>query len=184
MSELSLSQEQKHQVVTRTREWLRIAGQIWGRNFPEIPVHFDLRGRTSGMYVVRENLTGKERRIRFNPAIFARHFDESCANTIPHEVAHYICYELYGRRTRPHGKEWRAIMKAFGVPAQATCKLDLSDIPQKQLKRFDYVCGCRQHRLTSIRHNRIQRGQSQYACPECRQPLVQSKKWGQSKNLL
>lgn len=178
MSELTLSQEQKHQIVTQTRKWLKTACRIWGREFPDIPVHFDLRGRTSGMYVVRGNLIGKERRIRFNPAIFARHFDESCANTIPHEVAHHICYELHGRKTRPHGKEWRAIMHAFGLPAQATCKLDLSDIPQKQLKRFDYACDCGEHQLTSIRHNRIKRGQSRYICPKCRQPLIQPEKTG------
>jgi len=169
-----LTEEQKRQIRQKTREWLDIARQIWNRKFSTISVHFDLRGKTSGMYVVQGNLTGKTQKIRFNPAIFARHFDDSCATTIPHEVAHHICYELHGRRARPHGKEWRTIMQAFDVPAEATCKLDLSDIPHKRFRRFDYVCGCSDHQLTSIRHNRIQRGQSRYACPKCHQSLVQA----------
>ncbi|MEX2366398.1 MAG: SprT-like domain-containing protein, partial [Pseudohongiellaceae bacterium] len=146
---ISLTEQQKLQVRNKTRDWLDIASRIWSRKFSTIPVHFDLRGKTSGMYVVRGTLTGKTQKIRFNPAILSHHFDDSCATTIPHEVAHHICYELHGRKAKPHGKEWRVIMQAFGVPAEATCKLDLSDIPQKQLKRFDYACACRKHQLTS-----------------------------------
>ncbi len=173
---LTLCREQQREIREKTREWLRLASQLWQQPFDDIPVYFDLRGKTSGMYVVRGGAFGKDQRIRFNPSIFARHYEESCASTIPHEVAHHICYELHGRRVKPHGKEWRAIMQAFEVPAEATCKLDLSDIPQKRLRRFDYVCGCREHELTSIRHNRIQRGHSRYTCPKCQQLLVRLKK--------
>lgn len=169
---LKLSPEQKRDIREKTVSWLQKASQIWQRPFAEIPVYFDLRGKTSGMYVVQGGLARKNQKIRFNPSIFARHYEESCALTIPHEVAHHICYELHGRKTKPHGKEWCNIMQAFGVPAEATCKLDLTGIPQKRLKRFDYVCGCSQHQLTSIRHNRIQRGHSRYACPQCQQLLV------------
>jgi len=31
-----------------------------------------------------------------------------------HEVAHVAAYELYGRRARPHGREWAALMRAAG----------------------------------------------------------------------
>lgn len=178
MPELSLSPEQKHHIIAQSRKWLLTAGQIWNREFADIPIHFDLRGKTSGMYVLRGHILKREQWIRYNPTIFAKHFEESCASTIPHEVAHYVCYEMHGRKPKPHGKEWRAIMQAFGVPAEATCKLDLSDIPHKRLKRFDYACNCSEHQLSSIRHNRIQRGQSRYICPKCRQPLIQPKKMG------
>lgn len=170
----TLTKAQQEQVQQKTLEWLNFASDHWDRRFAEIPVVFDLKGKTSGMYVVRGHWKLKEQKIRYNPAIFARHFEESCATTIPHEVAHHICYELHGKKAKPHGKEWRAIMLAFGVPAEATCKLDLSDIPQRQLRRFEYICDCTSHQLTSIRHNRIKRGQSRYACPKCHQILVRA----------
>jgi SprT protein len=170
-----LSSTQQEYIEQKTTEWLDLARSLWNRDFTEIPVIFDLRGKTSGMYVVRGHWKNhKEQKIRYNPAIFARHFEESCATTIPHEVAHHICYELHGKKAKPHGMEWREIMHAFGVPAETTCKLDLSDIPQKQFKRFEYICNCGSHQLTSVRHNRIKRGQSRYACPKCHQLLVRA----------
>ncbi len=174
ISKLVLSQAQKQEIRDKTSAWVSKAEHIWQKSFTEIPVYFDLRGKTSGIYVVRGHWTHQEQKIRYNPAIFARHFEESCATTIPHEVAHHICYELHGKKAKPHGKEWREIMLAFGVPAEATSKLDLSEIPQKKLKRFEYICDCGSHQLSSIRHNRIQRGQSRYACPKCSATLTRA----------
>lgn len=163
-----LSSEQEEQVRETTNQWVTRAVEIWSTAFDGIPVHFDLRGRASGMFCFRN----QQKWIRFNPFIFARHFEESLASTVPHEVAHYICFELHGGKPKPHGKEWKAIMRAFGVPANATCQLDISDLPQKRLKRYIYHCQCSQHELTSIRHNRIVRGVANYACPKCQTRLI------------
>ncbi len=51
-----------------------------------VPVRFELQGRAAGMYRVHKG----ERVIRYNPYIFSKYFDDSLANTVPHEVAHYI----------------------------------------------------------------------------------------------
>ena len=154
---------QQKRVVSETNSWLAKAEVIVKITIAPIDVLFDLKGRTSGMFCTR----GKRCWIRYNPWIFARHFDDSLAITVPHEVAHYVCFLLYGRNHRPHGKEWKALMNQFGVQANATCKLDLSDIPQRRIKRFTYQCDCQTHELSSIRHNRIVRGLANYSCQKC-----------------
>ena len=165
-----LSEQQQERVLNETQHWCKKASKIFDQNVDGIPVYFDLRGRTSGMFCTQ----GSEQWIRYNAWIFAKHFDASLAVTVPHEVAHYICHLLYGRqrtRPKPHGKEWRAIMAKFGVPANATCKLDISDLPQKRLRRFNYRCDCMTHQLTSIRHRRILNKQRRYFCPKCNTEL-------------
>lgn len=115
---------------------------------------------------------GRESFIRYNSGIFHRYFEENLTQTVPHEVAHYVVFHRHGRRAKPHGREWKQVMQDFGVPAQVTSKLDVSDFSTRNLQRYSYRCGCSEHQLTSIRHNRIQRGTRAYGCPKCRQPLV------------
>jgi len=160
-------------VESETAFWLSKAEALFNIKIEPLDILFDLKGRTSGMFCTSLSGSGRGNHhwIRYNPWIFARHIDESLATTVPHEVAHYVCFLLYGRSHKPHGREWKAIMNQFGVPANATCKLDISDVPQKKLKRFAYRCSCSKHELTSIRHNRIVRGQSVYCCPKCHSKL-------------
>ncbi len=132
--------------------------------FKPIPVTFDIKGRSAGMYSVRQ----EKRRIRYNPFIFAKYFDESLRTTVPHEVAHYIADMLYGfGNIKPHGPQWRDIMLAFGVQPRVTNSFDLSDMPIRRQRRFPYRCACTSHLLTTVRHNRLQRGIAAYFCRTC-----------------
>ena len=113
-----------------------------------------------------------KREIRYNPFIFAKYFEDNFNTTVPHEVAHYITDIIYGlKNIKPHGKEWKSIMQSFGANASVTANYDLSDIPLKKQKLFTYYCACREHQLSSVRHNRIVREQSRYHCKICKQPL-------------
>ncbi len=163
-----LSPEQRQRVVEATRERLAQAVVLFGHEFAEIPVTFDLRGRAAGMYRVR----GGRRVIRYNPDIFTRYFSDNLANTVPHEVAHYITHVLYGqRRVRPHGPEWRAVMAAFGADPAVTCRYVLDGIPVRRQRRFNYQCACTTHSISTVRHKRIQGGRVRYSCRRCQTPL-------------
>lgn len=166
--QLKITEVQKEEVRLAVLKWTKHAEARYGLALENIPIHFDLRGRTSGMFCYRDNRAF----YRFNEAIFSRYFEESIEQTVPHEVAHYVVFKRYVRRKKPHGPEWKAVMHDFGIPADVTCKLDISDLPARKLKRFTYKCPCRAHELTSIRHNRILRGVNRYACPSCHQVLV------------
>ena len=166
-----INQTQQDQVVTATRECIRRAERLFEREFPLPRIHFDLSGRIAGMFRVRR----QQREIRYNPYLFGKYFDDNLANTVPHEVAHYLVSELYGwRKVRPHGAEWKAIMCRLGAEPTVTCRYDLSGVPQRRQRRFNYSCECTTHALSAVRHNRVQRGQGHYTCRQCRQPLVYS----------
>lgn len=121
------------------------------------------------MYRVTKN----QRQIRYNPYIFSKYFDDNLAVTVPHEVAHYVADVVYGiKNIRPHGKQWKMLMDRFGADASRTCSYDLSGIPVRAARRHAYSCECSTHKLTSIRHNKIQRGTARYFCKTCRTELI------------
>ena len=155
---------QQQRVIAATARYITLGGEIFSRQFPLIPIRFDLRGQASGIYQVR----GKERLIRYNPWIFSKYFDDNITCTVPHEVAHYLTDLMYGLgKIRPHGEQWKMVMNAFGVDARRTTTYDLSGIPARKYQQFDYRCGCREHLLTSRRHNKVQRRQARYLCNHC-----------------
>ena len=163
-----LSDQQRTAIVRATLACLARAEAIFRRAFPAIPVRFDLRGRAAGMYRVQRGA----RTIRYNPHIFAKYFADGLAETVPHEVAHYVTDVLHGlHRVRPHGPEWRAVAQALGATPRASGRYDLSGIPLRRQALFDYRCACALHQLGARRHGRAQRGEAGYVCRRCGAPL-------------
>ena len=163
-----LSDVQLAIVVRATLACLAHAERVFRCSFPALPVRFDLRGRAAGMYRVRRG----ERLIRYNPYIFAKYFAENLAETVPHEVAHYVTDVLHGAvRVRPHGPEWRAIAQALGATPRATGRYDLSGIPVRRYAVYDYRCACRMHQIGVRRHRRVQDGTALYVCRRCGEAL-------------
>lgn len=164
-----IGRDLRQQVLEKTEWYIASAEEVLERSFDRIPVLFDLRGTTAGMF--RAN--GREREIRYNPWIFAKYWEVNVEGTVPHEVAHYIVHEVYGPgRVKPHGQEWQALMQYFGADPEVTFKLDLDDIPQRRQRTHPYRCDCRDHEVSTTRHNRMLRGQGQYLCRYCNGRLV------------
>ena len=155
--------------IERTGFYIEQAGDIFNRSFPAVKVLFDLSGRAAGIYRVRQDV----REIRYNPWIFSKFFDDNLANTVPHEVAHYVADRVYGQaRIRPHGREWKGIMLAFGAEPVRTCDYDLSGIPGRNFRTFAYRCQCSDHAFTSRRHNQVVKYCKTYFCRKCRTEVV------------
>ena len=164
-----IAELQQAQVEERTEHFICQAEGLFSRQFERIPVLFDLAGRTAGMF----KMVGRQRCIRYNPWIFAKYFDENLSDTVPHEVAHYIVHEVYGgRRIKPHGPQWQALMNQFGADAGVTFNMDLAGIPQRSQKTHPYRCDCRTHDVSTTRHNRVKRGSGRYQCRFCDGQLV------------
>ena len=165
-----ITSEQQQKIIDRVSDLLHQCGQHFDRPFKAIEIRFDLCGKTSGMYVVKH----KQQYLRFNPYIFSKFFEDSLHNTVPHEVAHYVSHVLFGiKNIRPHGKEWKSIMHTLEAEPRVTGDYDLSGIPVKRQRRFNYVCDCMTHQLSTVRHNKIAKGQSQYFCRRCKRKLLQ-----------
>jgi SprT protein len=164
-----IDEHQRQQVLDRTEHFIVSAEEVLERRFDRIPVRFDLRGTTAGMFRAH----GRQREIRFNPWIFAKYWEVNLEGTVPHEVAHYVVHEVYGfGRVKPHGDEWRALMHYFDADPEVTFKLDLEDIPQRRQRTHPYRCGCRDHDVSTTRHNRMLKGQGTYLCRYCSERLV------------
>ena len=172
----ALDPSQEQAVILRTESFIAAAGRIFNIDLLPPAVKFDLRGLAAGMFRTRDGIP----EIRFNSWIFARWYDEHLEHTVPHEVAHYVVHRVFkGRRVKPHGAEWRAVMAAFGLPPRVTCSHrleDIADLPHRRMRRYDYACDCTTHRLSAVRHNRVLRGQAAYVCRRCRQPLRSGEK--------
>ena len=171
-----LSDEQQQVIVTQTRLYLHKASQLFNMKHKPVDISFNLKGRSAGMYRVRTSRKGlfskTEREIRYNPLIFSKYFDDNFATTIPHEVAHYVTDMIYGlKNIRPHGKEWKAVMQSFGADPSVTADYVLSGIPLKRQALHIYRCDCREHQLSTIRHNRVVRQRNQYYCKRCKAKL-------------
>ena len=164
-----IDQDRQARVIAETGRFISMAESLYSRHFPEVPVYFDLSGSSAGMFKIK----GNESRIRYNPWLFAKYFDDNFATTIPHEVAHFIVHCRYDlHRVQPHGAEWREVMAAFGADASVTGDFDLSGIPTRRQRRFRYACNCREHELTTRRHYAVLRGTARYACRICDAELV------------
>jgi predicted SprT family Zn-dependent metalloprotease len=80
-----------------------------------------------------------------------------------HEAAHRVVWERYGRRARPHGAEWRALVRAAGFDPKATLvrcgerHRRATDAPM-----FRHVC------LVCQFSKRAKRRMVRWRCPECR----------------
>ena len=167
-----ISRELEQEVICATERYIQEASSLFNHPFRMIPIHFNLKGLSAGMYCVK----GTERMIRYNPFHFAKYFQINLTETVPHEVAHYITDILYGlNKIRPHGEEWQTIMQRFGVEPKVSCDYDMAGIPVRKNKTHEYFCGCKIHHLTTYRHNRIRRRRAQYYCLSCDGQLTRRK---------
>ena len=170
---MPLSLEQQQAVRESTAARIAEASRLYGRDFAPIPVRFDLRGSSAGQFRYRRIGRRHECLIRYNPWVFAADLAHHRLDTVAHEVAHYIVHLLHPG-ARPHGQEWKALMRRFGATPRACSPYDLTGVPLRRQHRHPYHCACpgRLHTLSTTRHRRILQG-TRYLCRECGTGLTQ-----------
>ncbi|MEN8718691.1 MAG: SprT-like domain-containing protein [Oceanococcaceae bacterium] len=148
------------------RDWLENARNTLMRNgyrVPDVPeVRWDLRGMAAGQAVLQRNT------IRLNAMLCHQEGDEFTRETVLHEWCHLVVWRHFGRQARPHGAEWKATMRCLQLDPQRCHAATVN--PTRRQRRFVYRCGCRDHELSTTRHNRARRGVV-YRCVVCRTPL-------------
>ena len=150
-------------VLTKIETCYQHAECRLNRTFPRPHINFKQRGRAAGSARLQIN------ELRFNPVLLQENQQHFITHTVPHEVAHLLVYQLYGR-TKPHGKEWQQIMnQIFDLTAKTTHQYDVSNVKGKT---FTYACQCTDHQLTIRRHNKIIRDNIKYICRLCKQSLT------------
>ncbi len=150
-----------------TAHWVEQAARLTGRRFALPHIRYDLKGRAAGQYLSHPHPC-----IRYNLALAKQQFDAFLERTPGHEVAHYVIHQMHPKgRVKPHGPEWRELMKKLGLDPSRCHEFDTSGVPTRRQRRFPYRCGCRTHELSATRHNRVRRGQVDYRCAMCGERL-------------
>lgn len=157
---LLLTNQLIKQLQLALEECYRKAERFFNCNFKRPQVQFDLKGYNAGTATPQKNL------LRFNAELFVNNQQHFLQQTVPHEVAHLVAYQLYGLAIKPHGKEWQQIMRqVYQLPAE---RCHHYQVARKQTTYYRYQCPCdAEHLLTIRRHNSIKKG-VKYICKKCK----------------
>lgn len=154
-------------IVARVEQCLTLCAPLFRQHRVPLPVpeiRFDLRGMTAGQCIWRRRRTPV---LRFNLRLAEDHRDDFVTTTVAHEVAHLVTIACHGKAP-PHGEEWRAVMRHLGIGNPERCHryaVDSSGL--RRQRRWAYACDCREHQLSTTRHNRVRRDQAEYRCRHC-----------------
>ena len=103
-------QAQMEQVMQRCREIMQRAQDLYDVDLSRTVIRFDLRGRAAGMAGLRFGQTY----MRFNRDMLTREaFDHVLNNTVPHEIAHLVCF-LKPALGRNHDTGWARVCRMLG----------------------------------------------------------------------
>lgn len=153
-----------HLLQQRIIELYAQAEQFYQKCFQKPYIRLDLKGETAGQAWI------EKRQLRFNPVLLKENRDHFIKQTVAHEVAHLLAYDLYGPRIRAHGREWQSVMVAvFQLPADRCHRYDTQGSSRRN---WLYQCQCpgKTIPLGTTRHNRSQKG-TIYLCTACKTPL-------------
>jgi SprT protein len=159
----------------KVKSCLRVAESYYQRPFDYQAIHINIRGRAAGQIRYEHSpLKNSLPLLRFNPYFLGRYQEVFIDEVVPHECAHLVAYAVYGMKIKPHGVEWKSIMKElYGCKPIVTHRYDM---PKKALNTFEYRCACSdiKHQLSVIRHNKITRQTARYLCRSCGTALTHS----------
>jgi len=159
---MTLSPRLKQQLLERIEQCYEVAQRRLNHTFPLPNVLFNQRGKIAGCALLQKNT------LRFHPLIYAQNHAHFLEHVVPHEIAHLLVWQLFGK-TPPHGRQWQQIMnQVFELPANRTHQYDVDNIG---IKTATYACLCGDIELSMNRHNRVKKG-AIYCCKRCNNNLV------------
>ena len=129
----------------------------------------------------------KSKTIKLNKNLAKEFGKKYIDEVIPHEVAHFIVFEMYPKgykrvgksykKIQAHGKEFKSVCRLLGFNGKATTSLFSESAalkaviaPKRKEKRHEIKCQCRSYIVTTRYNNKIfNKG---YICSVCKQEYV------------
>lgn len=99
--------------------------------------------------------------IRLNPVFLNQYTDHYIEQTVAHEYCHIVQFQLYGRNTAAHGREWKNLMRICGLKADRCHQYKAPEgvILGKPKAKFNYVCDtCGSNVIAGPTHHRKMQG--------------------------
>lgn len=156
---MTTSQHELQRITEYINELIKQAEMYFNRCFPPPALYWFTSGTKAGYAVLNNNT------LHLHERLFAEHTAYYWSDVIPHEVAHLITHQVFGR-VKPHGKEWQSVMKyVFAVTPSTTHQLPIEHL--RRVKQIKYMCRCGDINLSMIRHNRVVQGKQTYRCRTC-----------------
>lgn len=146
------------------------ASNYFGMQFDLPEIIYNLTGRTAGIAYSGSN------KIRLNKSLLLKYGILFINDTVKHECAHLIARKYFeiNKKIKPHGKEWKIVMRVLGAATDRCHSFDTScAITKKSLRRqYLYTCACNYaHIVGTKRHNKLS-GFNKYYCKKCKSNLV------------
>lgn len=169
----------KLKAISETERHIKEGAKRLGIEPFSVPISFDLKGGTAGKaYSTIFTKTDRVQpdAIKYNAALMERHPEDFLTRTVPHEVAHLLAGVCYGASIKPHGHEWKSVMRMLGADPSRCHSYDVEGIKKKKSRfRHLYTClkGCpnERHFITTVKHSKIVKNKARYVCNSCRQEI-------------
>lgn len=146
------------------RESIEKMSQKFGVDIPMPSVEFNLKGTVAG------RATYVPSSIRLNMLLLEQNGDKFLKRTPAHEAAHIVVRKVFGRR-KPHGPEWKRVMRLLGVESTRCHDYDTDNCGKRKTRKFLYSCGCSNHYLGTAKHKRALSG-LKYRCLRCHEVVA------------
>lgn len=174
------------QVQDKVDSMIEYANETWDLGMELVYVDYNLTSsRALGTCLTQTKHGEIVSNISLNAELLKEYKEVYIDDVVVHEVCHAIVghkfpngYNSRMQRVMPHGKEFKAVCSHFGNDGKSTTKLFSGSEAMKATRktnRFTYSCGCMEHELSTVRHNKIQRGTASYSCSVCKSKLVKGK---------
>jgi len=151
----------------KTIEWWDKFNKRFGKSYAYPAIQYTLRGGVAGTATYQRQL------INYNMGLYRENKEKYSNRTIPHEIAHLFNYRIHvenrgawGGGLKPHGREWKNIMMRMGLDYSRCHDYKVTKV-RKVTKDYIYKCACKEHKVSSILHNKMMKGKT-YKCNTCR----------------
>ena len=129
-----VTNELKNKVSAKIKECRDVIMNHYGQDIEPGKISYTARGTVGGT----TNPSTYE--IRLNPVFLGHYKEEFVNDTVVHEYAHVVALKLYPN-SKPHGKEWKKLMRLLGVEPTRCHSYNNQLIYEKRATRT-YMCTC------------------------------------------
>ena len=165
---MSFNQDKK-EIEERVEKLFDLASNKLNLKLKYPKIVYDLKGQVAGQAWYVEN------KLRLNATALKNYRNDFIEQTVGHEVAHLLAFRKHGAYIKPHGLEWKNVMRLFKLPPTRCHTYELPSA--RAVTRKLYVCErCgKETGVTQYKHNRWLRGEISFRCKPCDGKVVWAK---------